>query len=88
MQNHGHFQGVIPVALRSRPYTLQSQVFKAYCALENVCAEKPHWDQQTWEYCSEIIRTDEPKAQEIIAKKPMEIDEIVDPTSGRDFGPD
>lgn len=88
MQNNGHFEELIPVILRSIPYILQSHVFKAYCALENLYAEKPHWSQQTWEYCTEIIRTDEPKVEGIIAPKLMEIDEIVDPTSGRDFGPD
>ena len=88
MENNGQFTALIPHVLRSIPYILQTHVLKAYCALENIYAKKPHLPQEVWDYCTKLIREDEPKVAGIIAPKLYEIEEIVDPTSGRDFGPD
>ena len=88
MKNKGQFKELIPFALRSIPYILQSHVFKAYCALEHIYANKPNLPESVWDYCTRLIRDDEPKVAGIIAPKLMEVEEIVDPTSGRDFGPD
>ena len=88
MENKKKFQGVIPYALRSIPYILQSHVFKAYCALESLYAQKPTLPQSVWDYCTSIIQNDEPKVAGLIAPNLLEIEEIVDETSGRNFGPD
>lgn len=88
MENHRHFTELIPYALRSIPYILQSHVFKAYCALENLYVCKPHLPKEVWEHCVALIRDDEPKVAGVIAPELLEIEEVVDHTSGRDFGPD
>ena len=88
MQNNQHFAALIPHTLRSIPYILQTHVFKAYCALENLHAQKPHLPQSVWDYCVDLIENDEPKVSGILAPQLLELKEIVDPTSGRDFGPD
>ena len=41
MKTKENFKELIPYALRSIPYILQSHVFKAYCALENLYVERP-----------------------------------------------
>lgn len=88
MKNNHRFEALIPFALHSIPYILQTHVFKAYCALENLYAQKPHLPDTVWDHCVELIQNDEPKVDGIIAPKLLELEEIVDPTSGRDFGPD
>ncbi len=88
MRNERHFEALIPGALRSVPYILQSHVFKAYCALESLRAHRPQLPSEVWQYCCEIIEGDEPKVGGLIAPALQELDEIVDSTSGRDFGPD
>ena len=88
MKNHHQFTDLIPYTLRSIPYILQSHVFKAYCALENLYVHKPNLPKEVWEYCSNLIQHDEPKVKGVIAPSLLEIKEIVDHTSGRDFGPD
>ncbi len=88
MKNNHRFEALIPFALHSIPYILQTHVFKAYCALENLHAQKPHLPDTIWDYCADLIQNDEPKVDGIIAPKLLELEEIVDPTSGRDFGPD
>ena len=88
MENKKQFQDVIPYALRSVPYILQSHVFKAYCALENLYVHRPNLPQSVWVYCTSLIQNDEPKVTGLIAANLLDIDEIVDETSGRDFGPD
>ena len=55
MENHRHFTELIPYALRSIPYILQSHVFKAYCALENLYVCKPHLPKEVWEHCVALI---------------------------------
>jgi hypothetical protein len=49
---------------------------------------KPHFPDDIWNYCSSKIKNDEPKVKDVIAPELFDIDEIVDHTSGRDFGPD
>ena len=88
MLNHRRFKSLVPYALRSVPYILQSHVFKAYCALENLHAHKPDLPESVWNYCRELIRDDEPKVEGVIAPSLLDIEEIVDHTSGRNFGPD
>ena len=88
MENTRHFTDLIPYVLRSVPYVHQSHTCKAYCALEQLYASKPHLSDEVWKYCVAIIREDEPKVQGVIAPELLEIDEFVDPTSGRTFGPD
>ena len=87
MENQHLFTDLIPHCLRSVPYIQQSHVFKAYCALENLrelCTRLP---EEVWEHCIGIIREDEPKVKGLIAPELLELEGIVDPTSGRDFGP-
>ena len=88
MKSQKQFQALIPYTLRSIPYILQSHVFKAYCALESLYVQKPHLPQSVWEYCIDLIQNDEPKVKGLIAPSLLEIQEISDSTSGRDFGPD
>ena len=87
MRNLHQFEDLIPYALHSVPYIQQSHVFKAYCALENIYAQKPQLPDSVWQYCAALIRDDEPKVAGLIAPELLELDEIIDPTSGRDFGP-
>ncbi len=88
MENQRRFEDILPVLLRSIPYIAQSHVFKAYCALENLYAQKPHWPDSVWEHCTAVLQSDEPKVEGLLAPELLELEEIVDPTSGRDFGPD
>lgn len=88
MENNRQFESLIPQVLRSIPYILQTHVLKAYCALENIHAQKPHLSNAVWDYCTNLIRDDEPKVAGIIAPELYDLQEIVDPTSGRGFGPD
>ena len=88
MQNTHRFEDILPELLRSIPYISQSHVFKAYCALENLYAQKPHWPDAIWEHAVGILREDEPKLHGLLAPELLELQEIVDRTSGRDFGPD
>ncbi|MEE2779824.1 MAG: hypothetical protein VYE15_04815 [Myxococcota bacterium] len=88
MQNHQRFEDLIPLALRSVPYIFQSHVCKAYVALENLHAQRSEWPDSVWDYCIKIIREDEPKVDGLIAEELLALDDFVDSTSGRDFGPD
>lgn len=88
MKNNRRFIKLIPPALRSVPYILQSHVFKAYCALENLNVELPSLPDSVWDYCVDIIENDEPKVNGLIAPELYALEEVVDATSGRDFGPD
>lgn len=88
MENQRRFTDLIPYVLRSVPYIHQSHTCKAYCALEQLYARKPHLSDAVWRHCTMIIREDEPKVKGVIAPELLEIDEVVDSTSGRDFGPD
>ena len=88
MQNHYQFRDVIYYALRSVPYIFQSHTCKAYCALESLYAQKPHLPNDVWEYCTSIIKNDEPKVNGIIIPDLLNLDEVLDATSGRRFGPD
>ena len=88
MRNHGQFNALIAPALRSIAYIHQSHVFKAYCALENLFTLKPGLSDSVWAHCRSLIKDDEPKVDGVIAPALYNIEEIVDATSGRDFGPD
>ena len=88
MKNNHRFEALIPSTLHSIPYILQTHVFKAYCALESLYAQKPNLPDTVWDYCSDLIQNDEPKVDGLIAPELLELEDIVDPTSGRDFGPD
>ncbi len=88
MDNTRHFEDLIPLALRSVPYIFQSHLCKAYIALENLYAQKPHLPDSVWEHCVDIVRNDEPKVDGLIAVELLKIQSIVDRTAGRDFGPD
>ena len=88
MLNTFRFKELIPFVLRSVPYIHQSHTGKAYCALESLYAQRPQLPDAVWEYCSSLIREDEPKVEGLLAPELLALKEIVDPTSGRDFGPD
>ena len=88
MLNTFRFKELIPYVLRSVPYIQQSHTGKAYCALENLYAQRPQLPAAVWEYCISLIRDDEPKVEGLIAPELLTLKEIVDPTSGRNFGPD
>lgn len=70
------------------PYILQSHGCKGYLALENLRAEHPHWPAEVWEYAVSIILEDEPKVAGILAAELLDVPAFIDPTSGRNFGPD
>ncbi len=88
MRNSARFSELLPAVLRSVPYIHQSHVFKAYCALENLYALRPQLPDEVWEHCARILREDEPKVDGLIAGELLELPQVLDRTSGRDFGPD
>ena len=88
MENHQQFEAVLPDILCSIPYVAQSHVFKGYCALENIYAQRPRWPSSIWEHCTSLLIHDEPKVAGVIVPELLELKEISDPTAGRDFGPD
>ena len=88
MKNKQRFSDLIPYVLRSVAYVHQSHTCKAYCALEQLYAIKPHFPDQVWHHCSLMIKDDEPKVDGLIIPELLELDEILDATSGRNFGPD
>ena len=83
-----HFEFLVPELLRSVPYIHQSHVFKAFCALERLYAQKPHYPDAVWAHCVKLLREDEPKVEGLIAPELLDIHEMIDQTSGRNFGPD
>lgn len=88
MRNERHFAELIPVVLRSVPYILQSHGCKGYLALENLRVEHPRWADEVWAHGVSVLRDDEPKVEHLIAAELLDRPAFVDPTSGRDFGPD
>ncbi|MBM76301.1 MAG: hypothetical protein CMK59_12930 [Proteobacteria bacterium] len=88
MLNTKQFVNLIPYVLRSVPYIHQSHTCKAYCALEQLFALKPHLPDDVWTYCASIITDDEPKVKGVMIPELMGIERVVDHTSGRNFGPD
>ena len=88
MLNTKNFTDLIPYILRSVPYIHQSHTCKAYCALEHLYASKSHLSDEVWHHCTSIIREDEPKVDGLIIPELLEMDQVVDQTSGRNFGPD
>ena len=82
MQNTQRFVHLIPYVLRSVPYIHQSHTCKAYCALEHLYARKPHLPDEVWSHCASIIQGDEPKVTGVIAPELLELNDIVDSTSG------
>ena len=55
---------------------------------ENLYDHKSHFLDDIWDYCSSKITNDQPKVTDVITPTLFDIDEIVDHTSGRNFGPD
>jgi len=88
MQNTYHFKELVPIALRSIPYILQSHLCKGYLALEKIHAQRPHLPDEIWQYCVSVIREGEPKVSGLMIEELLDVDAFIDPTSGRNFGPD
>ena len=88
MESAARFTDLIPYVLRSVAYVHQSHTCKAYCALEQLYVSRPNLPSEVWDHCVALIRDDEPKVSGLITPELYELDEIVDSTSGRDFGPD
>ena len=69
------------------PYIWDGHGIKAFVSLSNLQKRFPDWDKAIWEDAVKFIKSDEPQVTRLYHKDFEDLEEIVDPTSGRDFGP-
>ncbi len=73
--------------VRHVPYIHQGHGIKGLLSLDQLMKKFPHWEPKVWEKAMHFLETDEPKVSRLFHKDFETLEKIVDPTEGRDFGP-